>query len=357
MKIFLPFLLIIIFTLNINAQSKPHIVELKVEENIAVSKFYVSEIIDNRLIKINIGFAQKGLFNKRVSAVLPDSIQIYLKEKINNILTKEKESEPLTLIIHEFNVSERTSALSEKGIFRFRFELAKRNEGKLYSLWYTASEVESGGMDVTKKHGTRILKGIKESLKAFSESDWENKKGELIVLETNKKFDFSKKIKKGLYASFSQLVANNPFLEDNYRLIAKKNKKYPKFKIQSNDSKKINKRITFISDGTHIYMSALRYSYDSHFVKSLLIGKYLYFEDRVSDPSSAVAFGLIGAAVSNKVRGIVLDTDTGLVYQLNKKNILKILEPYPELKKKYLKSKQTIELKKLLVKTINKMNQ
>ncbi|WP_422090908.1 hypothetical protein [Tenacibaculum ovolyticum] len=356
MKKILIFLIAIVFNTSVKAQKKTHVIELKIEKEQKVNDFYISKIIDNRLIKSNIGFVQKGLFNKRVVAVFPDSIQSYLNSKLYEIYPKREGTAPITLIIHEFNISEQTKALSEKGIFRTQLEFAQEKSGKLYSLWYLESVVEGGGLDVTKKHGARIIKGITESLIEFSKSNWKDKKGELIELKSSIAFDYTHIPKPGLYSNFSKLAKNEPFLEDNYIFLRKKNKKIEKFKLLNSDEKKINKRVIFVSDGEDIFMHASRYSYDSHFIKSLLIGKYIYFEDRVSDPAAAIAFGLIGAALSNTVRGVVLDTKTGLVHQLDKKNMLNILEPYPELKKKYLKTSKKNKFKKLAIQAINELN-
>lgn len=351
---------ILLLSLSIQSQKKKHIVELKIKKELPVDNFYISEIIDNRIIKDNIGFAQKGLLNKKVPAVLPDSLEVYLKEKLEILVPKKENSTPITLIIHEFNVSERTTAFSEKGMFRTQIEFAKKAGDKLLSLWYCESEVEKGGMDVTKGHRKRVLKGISECIESFNKSDWQNTEGSLIDKSTKVSYDYSKVPKAGLYASFSQLAKNNPMNIRDYRLKPKKGKKYPKYKLLDKNGKKINKRVVFISDGKDIYINASRYSYDTHFVKSKMIGRYIYFEDRVSDADAALAFGLIGAAISNQGTGIVVDTKDGMAYLLNKKNTLQILEPYPGLKEKYLKRRKGSKkdaLKKLVIKTINEMEQ
>lgn len=347
---------ILIFSLTSQAQKKPHIVELDIKKKLSISDFYISKVIDNRIIKSNIGYAQKGLTNKKVPALLPDSLENYLKQKLNLLLQKNDSSLPIVVVVDEFNVSEQTSAFSEKGRFRAQLQFAKEDNNKLYSLWYVEAEVESGGLDVTKKHDERIIKGLKKCIEEFSNSGWKDRKGELIEFESQTSFNYKKMPKSGLYSSFSQLSRNEPSIEKSYQIKMSKGKKYPKYKVFDENGKKLNKKVMFISDGKNIYINAYRYSYDSHFVKSKIIGKYVYFEDRISDSGATVAFGLLGAAISNKARGIVLDTQNGLVYLLTKKNTLKILEPYPELKKKYLKSKKKDKITESIIKEINNIH-
>ena len=64
---------LLLFTINSFAQKKSHVVEINVENSLSQIDFRISKIIDNRLIKDNIGFAQKGMLNKRVPAILPDN--------------------------------------------------------------------------------------------------------------------------------------------------------------------------------------------------------------------------------------------------------------------------------------------
>ena len=97
------------------------------------------------------------------------------------------------------------------------------------------------------------------------------------------------------------------------------------------------------------------YYYESHFVKAKFIGKYIYFEDRFSDPMATVLFGLLGNAISSGPKPIILDTKTGLITILSQKNIERFLLHYPDTAFKYRISKKKMKDKEAAIIEINKL--
>jgi hypothetical protein len=349
---------LLLFTINSFAQKKSHVVEINVENSLSQIDFRISKIIDNRLIKDNIGFAQKGMLNKRVPAILPDNFEPYLKTLFSKLLIPKKDSIELVAIIHEFNVSEQTKTFSEFGNFRIQIEFAKIKNEQLYSVGFVEHQIEEKGMDVTKKHSNRALEGIIYCLNEFNKNNWKNSEGELIELENNNlKFDYNSIPKPGLYSSFTKMSQNTPFLETGYKIDKRAKKKYPKYFIFDEDGKKIKKRIMGFSDGENIYVNASRYSFESHYVKSKRIGKYIYFEDRFSDPMAAVMFGLLGTVLSNTANGIILDTETGLVTILNYENLTKLLSEHQDILNEFKSSKKRlIDIENAIIALNEKLN-
>ena len=341
---------------SVTAQKKSHILELEPVVLEEITQFTINKVIDKRLIKSNVGFAQKGLTNRRVPALLPDSFETYIKSILNKMIPTCTNCDSLVAIFHEFNVSEHTKAMSELGTFRMQVEFARSQPDGLYSVGYVETQIEGKGLDVTKKHAERALEGIKYCLLEFNKSEWQKKKGEKIDTITQFKFDFTKIPKAGLYSSFSKMNKEEPFKTEGYEISHTKGK-YPKYFIKGNDGKRITNRVMGFSDGESVYLNASRYSYQSHFVKCKEMGKYMYFEDRFADPMAGVMFGLLGSALSNSAKPILLDTTTGLIIKLDDIGIRKFLEKYPNIKKEYYSSKRQIKDKAAAIKKINMLYQ
>ncbi len=72
-------------------------------------------------------------------------------------------------------------------------------------------------------------------------------------------------------------------------------------------------------------------------------------------PGSASGnFGVIGAIASNSLRGIILDTETGLIHILDKTGTKNFLENYPEELEKYLSSEKKLADRRKAILSINK---
>ena len=88
--------------------------------------FICSEVIDKRIVKDHIGFAQKGLANRRAVAKLRGDFEKVIKDVVNNAFHQVKEPAEIVFIFHDLNISERTAGLSERGICRIEIEFARR---------------------------------------------------------------------------------------------------------------------------------------------------------------------------------------------------------------------------------------
>lgn len=340
------------FTLSYS-QKTPHKVDLKNYILTPVkTNFVCSKVIDKRLITNNIGFAQKGLENKKVPAILNGDFGKVIKDHANLIIKKNQNPEHIIFIIHELNVSERTSGMSEKGICNIEIEFIKEIDTMYYSLGTYTQQIEEKGIDVTNRHGDRITKGLRNCILDFNNSDWINKTNlERIDLnEAIHPYNFKIIPAKGLYLSFSKMGKNEPMAEFDIRFgQVERGSKLQRYDLKIMDKENKNKRVMFISDGRNIYMHASRYCYRKYFIKAKHIGRYIYFEDRFSgnDATLALTFGVevLGATISisatSKMRGMVLDTTNGQVSLLTQSKLVSLLkEDHKEILEEYKRSKR-----------------
>ncbi len=334
------------------AQEATYIVKLKPKKTLKAD-FTCAKIIDKRLVKTNIGFAQKGMMNTPAKAIFPDGFEPYMQRTMDKLLPKSEDKEALVLIFHELNVSEKTTAFSEKGFCRIAIEFAREQEGQFYSLGFFDAEIQKGGMDVTKKHDDRILEGLAKCVKGFVESDWKNKAGELIEEEETFTYDFKAVPAEGIYASFGKMAKSESIPNVDYHIRTNKaNKRFLKFQVYEG-KRKTKKRVMYFSDGAHVYINATRYSYGSYFIRSKHLGRYIYFEDRFSDPAAGMAFGLVGAAISTSTKSVILDTETGLVKVLRKADMTNFLKDYPEILKTYNASRKKLKDREAAIIAVN----
>lgn len=352
------FYFFILFTgsLKLMAQEKVHVISLKAE-NILTQDFYISEVLDDRSIKDNIGVAQKGLMNKQVPANFNENFTTHLQNYLNAILPEKPAAEPLTLKVHKLYISERTSAMSELGTCEVELEFLKNKNGQLYSLGNYSSAIEGKGADVTGKHDERIQEALQNCIAKFSETNWKSQDlAEVNSKESSGENSFNQNLPliKGLYFDFDDLVNNSPKQDLPYRekKIAQ-TKKIEHFQIfESNKNKRI-KNLFGYSDGENIYLHASRYAPLDYFIKSKLIGRYIYFEDEFSSAAATASLGLIGALATIRYSGIVLDTKTGITTILNNANMEKILGDYPALMAEYNLTKKKVEDDRTMIEKIN----
>lgn len=354
------FFLLFFFLLGITfvsfGQKKFHVITLEKEVDPVSTNIKCVEVIDRRLIKTNIGFAQKGLSNRKVLAQLEGPFEETVKRTVNRIMASEENAQEVVFVIHEFNVSERTSAMKERGICRIEIEFAVKKDSSYFSLGSHFFGREQGGADVTKKHPDRILTCLSKCIEKFMESGWDGSLGEEIDLSelSANAYDFTQIPEKGLYASFNTLGRNKPMPDFENEFFRQDEKtKIERYIFKPVDKADKLKRVMFISDGENLYMHASRYCYQKYFIKAQHYGRYIYFEDKFSDANAGVAFGLIGYAATNKSRGIILDTTNGKVSLLDDSLIFNCSKDFPDILAVYKDSKRKLADRKKAIIQIN----
>ena len=342
MKKLITLTLFLSFVHVLYAQSGTHIVKLKIDRPL-FRGITCEEVIDKRMISDNIGFAQKGLANRKVPVHFEEAFTPYLAKHINKLFFAEEDQRALVFIFHELNVSERTTAFSERGFCRMDIEFAEYRDSSLYSLGRYDCDIEKKGGDVTKKHDDNILECLTNCITSFYQSDWKNLEPELIENQEQEdeatSYDYNNIPTKGFYTSFSTLAKGQPLENVEFSLYKidapAKQEKYTVAKMD----KTIKRKIMFISDGESIYIHGSRYATLNYFTKARHMGKYIYFEDKYANPAAGAAFGLLGAVASNTTKGIILDTTTGLVSILDHKTLFNLIKDHPDILETYNKSK------------------
>ena len=337
------------------SQKKSYTVNIEKFEVLDSLNFNINNIIDNRPYKDNIGMAQKGAFNKRVIAVLPDNLDTYLQPVINKMVTKKPQKKSFDIIVHDLAVSEYTGALKETGYCKLQLEFVKDS----LSFGIYNAMVQNNGMDVTKGHGKRIVKAFSECFKDFNKLGLQ-KKGEFYSSKERLSYKFPEKLSKGTYISFIDVLRNKPDSLNNFTLKKVGSNKLEQYVLKNAENKTFKKRKLLYSDGVNIYLHSSNYGFDNHYVKAKHVGRYIYFEDRYTDPAMAtgmaVAFGVVGVLASNVKHGIILDTQTGITTVLNPKTMEDLLKDQPELYAKYKKSKKNLLMKEIVIIELNKHN-
>lgn len=356
-------LLILLSSFGIaNAQDRPFILDLENDQPKLIGKFKCSQVIDKRIIKNNVGFAKRGLNNRMVEVKMNGDLEQVIKTTVNNMTLKPIRKNDIIFVIHDFYVSERTTAMSEKGRFQMEVEFLRQKDSLYYSLGTDFIEVEKGGLDVTKKLKNRVLEGLTQLITNLNQSGWLDEPGTLTTLdEAITTYDYSTIPAPGMYGSFNQLGKSNPMesFGVEFRRIENKNK-VEQYNFRAIDKKNRKKRVLYISNGKTIFMSATRYSYGRYFIKAKHHGRYIYFEDRFADGKSVNTGIIVGGAVGgmitmgiSKLKGLVLDTKTGNVYELTNQEMQFILESYPELMEKYRNSKKKLKDKEAAILAVN----
>ncbi len=311
--------------------------------------FHIEAVWDNRKTPNSIGFVQKGLGNKRINATFDGPFSEYLLKTFQQLIP-QKNTTPIIAKVHNLYVSERTTVTKEIGKVELEIEFLTADSSKTWGLFF--AEVEGKGMDVTKKHNTRILEALSICLEQLTER-WEETPMASIQRPIIA-FDPSQPIKEGLYSTFTDFSNQTPINDIKYKIDRRSNQPHLAQLVQEANGKILKNYFGF-SDGTNFYISATEFSYDSHYVQAEFVGTYCYFEDRVTNTGASIAFGLVGALASTKKKGFVLDTQTGLVSELNRDFLASILGDYPELKKQYNTSKKKLADKKAVLQAFNEV--
>lgn len=347
----------LIFTcMSMFGQKKEHIVQLTKFPVIDSLNFNVESVLDHRLVKSNIGYAQKGAFNKKVTAVFPDSLNTYLQPILKKMVVPKPGKRNITIAITDLVIYEVTKATSETGYCRVQMEFLEKTDNGFLSYASAFADVENKGLDVTVGHSKRIIKALVECLYKFDNLDFLKLQPEEYLVNNRETYDYKGIPKKGIYSTFFKMTRNIPDTITNYTLKKRGSKRLEKYYLYDSEDKIIRRRKMAVSDSENIYIHASNYSYDSHYVKSKHVGKYIYFEDRYSDPIMAASFGLIGALASNIKHGIILNTETGLVKILNERVIKELLKNNAELYKKYRASNRNLKMKELVILELNKLD-
>jgi hypothetical protein len=283
--------------------------------------FYVSDIIDARISKNNIGWVQRGLANARVGANLAKGFKPELTDFFNRNLPAQANLQPVIVKVLKFQVSEHTSAASESAKAEVAIDFIYHKDNTYYHLFRGIGVAKRYGLDVTAGHDDNIKAAIEQCLKQFSResieqymaqakpSTWQEiSKDFLATLETH---DYpiltDSTTKKGIYQTFLDFRNNQPLAAQN--LVIEKVSRESKhlrniyevkpYLQEADGSKKPLKNVWGFSDGENVYV---QYNKD-YFLMDRQGNTFTFYgygpmnTNQGAVAAGALAGGLIGGAI------------------------------------------------------------
>jgi hypothetical protein len=362
----------ITFLLVCVAQSNAHILELNPQKlgRIQTSNIVIDSIIDNRANKANFGVVMKGLSNKRLPVALNHDIE-GLKNYLNQSIRHDEKSTHLVLVLNNFWISEQLVGMKEIATDELELLFCKRDStNKLMIIGEYSNETEqtSGFSDLTSQHPTLMKKLFDEAFGNLTEEKMNTIGNHFFETTSIVKSAISiyqkDSIKSGFYTRFDDFYNDTPTPLTNIEIKSVALHSNIFKVIDKKTGKKLRRYYGFF-DGQDVYLNSSSYGqmHSNYYNKVICFGRYMLVDDIYIDPLvSAVGagFGLLGAIVASTTmqEGMLVDMKTGVPIILSNKNFLKILEPHPDLLKKYNalpSGSKGFEVKKVFIDSVNKL--
>ncbi|GAA4974403.1 hypothetical protein [Algibacter aquimarinus] len=355
--LFISFCLLSVFSFSQNR--KPHVIKLLPNKDAPVKAvdFYVSEVLDNRIYKDNIGIAQKGIFNKKVLSVFSKPFEEEILNYLNSVFPQKSEKQSVTIRINQLLISENTGAFKETGKATINLDVLQKIDDDYFLLGSYSAYREKNSADVTGKHDDRIRSILSDCMQQFQfhfKFEKENINPRLISIKTKAKpAIFDEDIKEGFFKTFNELYNNTPFLDNSIKF---KNKENRLDKLYLSDID--HKRALYYAyhDGEYIFLNASSFSGEKHFVKTETVDRFLLFNDAFVNQDDAIgmsmAFGVLGILASNRKSHVLLDLYTGQFHILKENKIKVLLRNHRELYEVYKKSRDDISVMKDILETL-----
>lgn len=127
----------------------------------------------------------------------------------------------------------------------------------------------------------------------------------------------TKKLRKGIYLTFKELKENSPANNSPFKVEADTSK-FDRYNLYSHANKKI-KNVYGFCDGENVFISAKTYGQGNYFVRILVLGKIIYFEDKRGKKRAiasqangpAIMGGVLGGAVGGAIAGALVYSQPG----------------------------------------------
>lgn len=230
--------------------------------------FVVSAIIDRRVDTTNIGYALTGMGNRRKAAKFKKRLPAELERAVDELVVYTSGAkDSVVLLVREFQVSE----LDNIGRLNALVDCYKKQGGGLYKMESLDLYKEYRGIDVTRYHPEAVIRTMKDLLGEIAtllESYEAQETGRTsltgLLQEPRPAFviDTATQLKKGIYRSYVEFIANDPGIEDVDIRITEEDASVLKFKhveITGPEGKEIglkeNPAFWGFCDGAHIYLN------------------------------------------------------------------------------------------------------
>ncbi|MCC2548181.1 hypothetical protein LJY25_17155 [Hymenobacter sp. BT175] len=209
---------------SIQAQTNPYLFDLqKVTLTVPASSYHVAQVVDARADRSRLGVVQRGIDNVPVSANFRQSLEAELMALFQRQLPPQPGSRPVVLRVHAFNISERTTAASEKATTELVVDYLVEQPDHTYQVLLSTGElVETGGIEVTSKHAATIGQALQQSLARLSTAP--ALAGPVLSLAevtagkggaADVRFPIqTQPMRRGVYRSFEEFINNNPTLAE-----------------------------------------------------------------------------------------------------------------------------------------------
>ncbi|MBR9915525.1 MAG: hypothetical protein GYB32_11980 [Algicola sp.] len=349
---------LLVFICHTYAQKKDvHIIELLPNdtETVMDCDFYIAEIIDNRIIKSNIGIAQKGLMNRKVLSDFSKDFGREILDYLETITPKDSSKQALTLRINQLLISEHTGAFKETGKAVVRLDVLIKNDDAYGKLGSFSDLKTKNSMDVTRKHDDRIRAVLKHCLMQFDSLEWSSIEAKSIDVTKPKVAKIlNADIQQGFFETYMELANNNPDNQVNFEVQNRSTER----KLHLKDTENNDKIVDFAYyDGKDLYLNAASYSGERHYIKTERFDQFLIFSDVfVNDDNVAgmsMAFGVLGVLASSERQTVMFDLNSGQFFPMARTKMRLILkEDYPDLYKKFKRDSRNHTLIKEILQTL-----
>lgn len=341
---------------------KNHIVKLVPEpDDVGSYDFYIDSVVDNRLMKENIGMAQVGLSNRQVEAVFEQPFEPTLFHYLSNVCKRASNQKKLVAVFETLSITEKTYQLKEIGIAEIKITFCLRTDSQLYKVNTFEYTQQSGGMDVTAGQAKRIKIAIKNCLQQLQtwgikptepyrvQGSWAAQDNEHHILRCSTRVH-------GVYTDINELRSNSPSVTDfTFEPAA------DLYLLRGTDGKKAKEPYGFC-DGKKLYINTFFYNPTNPKARYAQVqeeGRYLMWMDHYVSAGEAAAmqaaFGIIGqAAAKSGLDIIILDLKTGVILPVTKKNSERIFRNHQDLLKDYQATGGKLDLIANLIRELNK---
>lgn len=164
--------LMILMIMGICIHGQDLSITLKPEKKqIKNAKFFIQGVEDGRSDKSQIGTAQIGLFNKRVSVHLSDGVEKQLLSYFNTLLPEAPEKTPIWVRVNELSVNEKTSLMSENATATAVLSFYKITSNDTLKIHQVLGFIQKTGMDVTQFHEPNLRSVLLQCVEGFLKID------------------------------------------------------------------------------------------------------------------------------------------------------------------------------------------
>lgn len=182
--------------------------------------FVIGEVIDRRVDTTNIGYALKGIGNKYKVAKFRKGLPTELKRTVDELVTyKGGAKDSIVLFIREFRISE----LDNIGRLNALVDCYKKQGRVLYKMKSLDLYKEYRGIDVTRYHDEAVIRTIKDLLgeivallESYEAREEDRTSRAQLLQQPRPSFviDTATQLKKGIYRSYIEFIANDPGIKD-----------------------------------------------------------------------------------------------------------------------------------------------